>query len=612
MTRPPDHRLARIALRNFKRFEELDLELANFSLLVGPNNSGKSTLLQACSLLDFCYRASLQRQNGGYEFANRTFGVDEFAAIPTAAPQDLWHERRAMSDKTAIPIRLEAELRSGEKYAFEVSTTYNRFSVKADPENAAPVDPKTFGVAFIPGFTGFWPREERRTPAVLRSMKAEGQHGGIVRNLLLDLMVQTPERWESFKRVLGEIFPDIEVLGPEFDEQVDRYIRSTYHEEAKSARGRRKPPAFDLFSAGSGFHQFVQIFASIYSENATTVLLDEPDAHLFSKLQARLHDLLQKLVGDGLQVIAASHSPELIAAADPRSIVSFANGTPRRLEVRADVAGTARTLEALENVALLLVDAYERVVVVEDRSDEEQLRWWMEKLLPADDWRRLQTRLVFLHARQRPTGDRVNTMLDAIERTFSGKRTLHIQAFVVADRDYRSDEEIEREKKQHAGTAFTRQRWRVWERTEIENYLLSREGVRGALGAAGSAGELFDIPRSAIDALFDAAVEGGRDRVRERLLDAVQREAREQKKGVEASTMLRAAEKQLATIWTGTERLGWVDAKEQVLPTLRRELKERHGASFSDRDVCRCTPEQDVGGDMRAAVEAIAKFLLGR
>lgn len=610
-----DHRLARISIHNFKRFDRLDLDLADFNLLVGPNNSGKSTLLQACTLFDFCYRSSLERQNGGFKFVNRTFGADEFAVLPAADPHDLWHDRRAMSGNDPIPIRLEATLRSGESYAFDVVLRFNRFAVQADSTNATPIDPASFSIAFIPGFTGFWPREERRTPVVVRSMRAEGQHGGIVRNLLLDLRA-SPDRWERFRAVLAEIFPAIELNDPQFDEQVDRYIRSTYQESTgrtPPASKRQKAPVFDLFSAGSGFHQFVQIFASIHSESATTVLLDEPDAHLFSRLQSRLHALLQKLVRQGLQVIAASHSPELIAAADPRSIVSFANGTPRRLEVRADVAGTARTLEALENVSLLLVDAYERVVVVEDRADEEQLRWWMEKLLPPDDWRRIQPRLVFLYAHQRPTGDRVNTMLDAIERTFSDRRTLRIRAFVIADRDYLSDEQLAQEQTKLGGPAFSRQTWHVWRRMEIENYLLSPGAVRTAAGAEdAAAGELFTLTSTAIEQLFDEAVEGSRGMVRDRLLDARAREVKESRKGVEASTMLRDAESRLATIWKSEGRMAWCDAKVAVLPALRRELKARYNLTFADRDVCRAMPASEVDPDMHKAVTALAGFLLDR
>ena len=39
--------LTRMRIRNFKRFEDSDIELGKAVVLIGPNNSGKTTALQA-------------------------------------------------------------------------------------------------------------------------------------------------------------------------------------------------------------------------------------------------------------------------------------------------------------------------------------------------------------------------------------------------------------------------------------------------------------------------------------------------------------------------------------------------------------------------------------
>lgn len=43
-----------LTLRNFKSIEEQTYEFAPFDLLVGCNNSGKSTILQALAIWQFC------------------------------------------------------------------------------------------------------------------------------------------------------------------------------------------------------------------------------------------------------------------------------------------------------------------------------------------------------------------------------------------------------------------------------------------------------------------------------------------------------------------------------------------------------------------------------
>ena len=44
--------LTKLTVRNFKRFEEVEIELGNPVVFVGPNNSGKTTAMQALALWD--------------------------------------------------------------------------------------------------------------------------------------------------------------------------------------------------------------------------------------------------------------------------------------------------------------------------------------------------------------------------------------------------------------------------------------------------------------------------------------------------------------------------------------------------------------------------------
>lgn len=606
-----DSRLERVEVSHFKRFESLNLELKPFNLLVGPNNSGKSTFLQACALFDFCYRSTLEKQNGALRFVSRTFGPEEFTVVPAAEPLDLWLNRRIRKKNRPIPLRVTGEFRSGETYAFEITLSFNRFGVQADPSNPPPVLRDAFGIVFVPGYSGFWPREERRTPAIVRELRSQGQNGAVIRNLLLDLKGD-PDQWAAFHALLSDIFPDIVLREPEFDQQVDRYIKATYGAPDSQDPVRREPSVrFDLFSAGAGFHQFVQIFGSIFSERATTVLLDEPDAHLFSRLQSRLLDVIRRLVLQGRQVIAATHSPELIAAANPADIVSFANGKPRRLAVRAEIAGTARSLGALENIGLLLIDAYQTLIVVEDQSDEKFLRWWLGQVLPLDRMRAVQSRLVFLPAHSRPTPASVNVMMDTIEQTFSSSRKLQVRAIVIADSDYRLAEQLEKDRTTLEGKAFSRQRWVVWKRVEIESYLLEpavlERAIQGKLVATLADQPLFRPSDTEIESVVEAALEASRTPVMRRLADSLHRA----QPGWEVSTCIERAEALLDRDWKGNGRLIWADAKDVVLPILRRELQQRWSITLTDKDIIDAFQPDEVPEDIKTACEAIASFVMG-
>ena len=56
--------LTRIQIKNFKRFDNVDIELGNAVVLIGPNNSGKTTALQALALWDIGLKRWNEKRQG--------------------------------------------------------------------------------------------------------------------------------------------------------------------------------------------------------------------------------------------------------------------------------------------------------------------------------------------------------------------------------------------------------------------------------------------------------------------------------------------------------------------------------------------------------------------
>ena len=86
----------RVRIGSFKRFRDQSFELDDSIVLAGPNNAGKSTLLQAIATWKFGLDHWLAQREGGSRGVKRT-GVAltrrDFTAVPTREMSLLWKDR---------------------------------------------------------------------------------------------------------------------------------------------------------------------------------------------------------------------------------------------------------------------------------------------------------------------------------------------------------------------------------------------------------------------------------------------------------------------------------------------------------------------------------------
>ena len=54
--------LERLTIRNFKRFHDVQIELGDVVVFIGPNNAGKTSALQALALWELGVRRWMERR----------------------------------------------------------------------------------------------------------------------------------------------------------------------------------------------------------------------------------------------------------------------------------------------------------------------------------------------------------------------------------------------------------------------------------------------------------------------------------------------------------------------------------------------------------------------
>jgi AAA ATPase domain len=93
--------ITRFTIRNFKRLQDATLELGSAAVFIGPNNSGKTTALQALALWDIGWRrwAEKRDESAASERKGVTINRRDLFAIPVPSAKP----RTRIEDRAAHP-----------------------------------------------------------------------------------------------------------------------------------------------------------------------------------------------------------------------------------------------------------------------------------------------------------------------------------------------------------------------------------------------------------------------------------------------------------------------------------------------------------------------------
>ena len=315
--------ITRLTLRNFKNVGDQTYDFTRFDLLVGRNNSGKSTVLQALAIWQYCvdeFHRSARRGSKGIQVV-----LPNFTALPVPEFNLLWKDRtdrryplvdgKKKQEFILIEILVEWQVSPEKTEFFGVELRYHSpQTIYAIPEGGwtkfreleqHDVLPR---IAYVPPFSGLEPAEKWLDIAPIRQQVGKGQPGSVLRNLLLRVC-PPPEKgvdsqtkkgsrrtaeWQELAAIVERWF-SVELVEPKYDSQKDVYIEVDYRQN--------KDKEFDIIAGGSGFHQTLTLLAFLYGYKPTTILLDEPDAHLHVNLQREILDFFKKkIIGEKLPV----------------------------------------------------------------------------------------------------------------------------------------------------------------------------------------------------------------------------------------------------------------------------------------------------------------------
>jgi predicted ATPase len=448
--------ITRVVIRRFKRFDEVSFDIPGHIVLAGPNNTGKTTLLQAIASWSLAMERwkQLNDFNPRQGYAKAPIARQAFSTVPLRSFDMLWNRRQYTGN-----LEIEVTARDKTPIAMEfISDSTEQIYVRP----RANVDPsalkgKTLSAVYIPPMTGLGTEEPLYQPPKIAQLLGQARPGEVLRNLLVQAK-NSETAWRALTASIKRLF-GYELIPPD---ETGADILAQY----RHGSGEKE---LDIASAGSGFQQILMLLTFLHTRPASVLLIDEPDAHLHVILQDAIYSELRSVaMTQHSQLIIATHSEVIIDSVEPRELFAMFDG-PKPVADTKERANLMRSLSILSNIDIVMAQDAPGILYVEGHTDIAILREWARILNhPAFDvlTKNLFWKPTVWESRLGACGVQAREHYDALQLVKPG-----IPGLILLDGDSRAE---------ITGTPITGiglQRLR-WKRYEIESYLVHPAALR--------------------------------------------------------------------------------------------------------------------------------------
>lgn len=364
-----------IEIENFKRFgDKQRIELDHPAVLIGPNNCGKTSAIQALALWSQAVRTwyDVRKDSSAKERTATSLNRLNIVAVPVTRTRLFWHNTRVQKVPLTITVGVE--------FKGKVEPLTMRFTHRGDELVYCSPDESVMGQSELIAFatslkvellypmSGLDTEEPILQPGRVDVLLGQGRTADVLRNLCLAVAKASADDWKRVVQLMQRLF-NIQLGKPE--ETSRGSITLSYRQP-----GVKEP--LDISSAGRGMLQMLLVFAYLYSHKRSVLLVDEPDAHLEILRQKQVYVLLRDIASEnGSQVVMVTHSEVILDEALDNNLTLLLEGRADDLARKQEIRNSLKHFGADH-----YVKARERgyVLYVEGGTDVDMLRGLAERL----------------------------------------------------------------------------------------------------------------------------------------------------------------------------------------------------------------------------------------
>ncbi|MDP6428938.1 MAG: AAA family ATPase [Rhodospirillales bacterium] len=574
--------LRELVLQNFRGFADHSLSLQPTTVMVGRNNAGKTTVIEAlkltalvvnrCTALTYRdppddlniprrlvgVRPSLEGME--FEFTNVCYRYGDPPAVITAI----------FNNSSKAVVYLEPE-----RTIFAALYDKNGHLVQSK-SHARRAGFPTINV--LPQVAPLAREEQILTPEYVRRSLSTSLSPYHFRNQLNLLQGD----YGNFRRLAEATWPRL---------KIDSFI----------GRGERVGSPLSLLIRDGDFvaevgwmdHglqiwlQTMWFLARLHEDDV--IILDEPDVYLHADLQRKLVRYLNNV---GQQRILATHSVEIMSEVPPEDILvvekrkgksKFATSNTAVQKVIDDLGGihnihltrltTSRKLILVEGNDLPIMKAFQDAIFPNSQEPFDAV-----PNMPIGGW----------HGWQFGLGSTVLLKNEMGEDLFT---------YCILDRDHRTREEI---RKRYGDAKKRNVILHIWRRKEIENYLLAPSAITRVINLA-----IAKKKRKAKDIVVEEEIFEIIDKLKDSITDSVAEHIIQYNRKLSLRTANKEARDIVKKAWKSSERRLNIAGGKEVLARLSNWSQEKYGASLSAIRIARQIREEELPHEVREVITMI-------
>lgn len=481
--------IKQIVIERFKSIEKIELDLEGINVLIGSNNSGKSSIQQAIQFaISVAQSSSQQRASWKNDKYSSSLSKEDLIYAPLRDIEALALNGKFVQNVSeAMRISFEnlqhhcsVEIRKGKNK--NIATSINGKSLGETFQNVE----EPFSI-IVPGLAGIPHTEEYKPPSIVRKAAAKGSSNSVFRNILL-LLSEDRDSWNKFTKSLSEIFPNYNIKVA-FDLNSDEYIKTTLNHNKIN---------LPIDACGTGILQTIQILSYVFLYKPKLLILDEPDSHLHPDNQRRLAVLLKSIHEElGCQLLISTHSRHFFEALKDDSKVFWINNSQVVKEENQTHRDLLMEIGALEKSDLFRDGEIKCILLTEDSNYKTikslcQFSGFQQGSF--DTW-----------SYKGCTNKHVAEVLIS----FINKQAPSTKIIVHRDRDFMSEQEVVNYRDSLTSTGVD---VFITENNDVEHYFINADHINHILP---------EMATTDIQTLIDKALENKKTKVIEKQIDTI-------------------------------------------------------------------------------------------